>query len=176
MKKIKILTTGLFLLLFIQVGFSQKTSDYKDVAFKLNVECCSSKAKVENALKGTKGVISANLDTKSKIVKVKFNDKVISQKEVEKVLKEQGYKTELAPNCFSKKKDDCKKSDKKEDCKKSCDKKKDCKKSGKKDCKKSCDKKKDCKKSSKSKKDCKKSFDKKKDCKKASDKKSDCKK
>ena len=85
MKTIKVLTTGLFLLLAVQFSFGQ-TTEISVVNYEVNSTCGHCKSTIETALNNADGVQSANLDLSSNIVNVKFDDNVISKDEVAEVI------------------------------------------------------------------------------------------
>ncbi|MBN2890832.1 MAG: heavy-metal-associated domain-containing protein [Bacteroidales bacterium] len=94
MKTIKILTTGLFFLLFAQITFAQ-TTEYTVVKYEVNATCQSCKTTIEGALGKTVGVIHSNLNLDDKIVTVKYNKDETTPEKISEVIKGKGYTTKL---------------------------------------------------------------------------------
>ena len=96
MKTIRVLTTGLFLLLAVQFSFGQ-TTEFSVVNYEVNVTCGHCKTTIETALNDVEGIKYSNVNLTSKIVNVKYNDDIISKQEVEKIIQDagDGYTTKL---------------------------------------------------------------------------------
>lgn len=67
----------------------------KVINIQTNLHCGSCKNKIEKALKKTKGVISTSADVDTKIVMVKYDDKIVDDKKIVSTISDLGYEAEL---------------------------------------------------------------------------------
>ncbi len=82
-----------FSLLLITGSMFAKTS--KECSILTNMHCNSCKNKIEKTLKGIKGIEESKADVDTKIVKVKYDADVTSEKAILKAVAGAGYKAEL---------------------------------------------------------------------------------
>jgi len=88
------------LALFLISGFGMNANAQEKVAeiltFKLKVEfhCNGGKAKIEKALKETKGVTEAVADVDTKMVSIKYQKDVVNEEMLVEIIEKVGYRTE----------------------------------------------------------------------------------
>lgn len=70
-----------------------KDSKIEDVSFIIAGNCGMCEARIEKAAKDIEGVISAAWDKDTKMMKLQFDSKITSQKEVEKAIAKAGHDT-----------------------------------------------------------------------------------
>lgn len=83
---------SLFSVLFLMSFFlGQAVYAQKEVQIKTSATCDMCKTKIEKALKSEEGVKSANLDLTTKIVTVKFDEKVTDEFKIKNCISKVGY-------------------------------------------------------------------------------------
>ncbi|MFK8045331.1 MAG: heavy-metal-associated domain-containing protein [Crocinitomicaceae bacterium] len=79
------------LLSFATMALAQKAPKFQTIEVKTSAICGECKERIENKLNYSKGVKFANLDLDTKVVKVKFKTKKLSEAEVKALIASLGY-------------------------------------------------------------------------------------
>jgi mercuric ion binding protein len=88
MKQILILIAGIF---FIGTGISAQKSSISEVSIVTSAQCDMCKKRIEEGLYTQKGVIEANLNVETKVIRIKFRNNKTTEADLRKYISSIGY-------------------------------------------------------------------------------------
>jgi mercuric ion binding protein len=86
-----------FLILVLVISSQAFATSDKEVKIKTSAICSMCKARIERNVGLSKGVKEVNLDVKSKVVTVKYNEKKTDEAAIRSVISKTGYDADQVP-------------------------------------------------------------------------------